>query len=70
MAMNKQIIRIPNIRGHYSILDLRQKLTKLEGVKDVRVDITTKQARILWDEPATWDQIKTRLIEIDYPVEG
>ena len=69
MAMSKQIVRIPNIRGHYSILTLRQELTKLEGVKDVRVDITTKQARIMWNEPASWELIEAKLTEIDYPVE-
>lgn len=67
--MNKRIVRIPNIRGHYCILTLREELTKLEGVKDVRVDITTKQARIMWNEPASWEQIEAKLNEIDYPVE-
>jgi len=67
--MNKRIIRIPNISGHYFIVTLREELTKLDGVKDVKVDITTKQARIIWHEPASWEQIEKRLAEIGYPVE-
>jgi copper chaperone CopZ len=68
--MNKRIVKIPHIRSHYCILTLRDELTKLEGVKDVKVDITTKKARILWNEPATWNGIEARLAEIGYPVEG
>jgi copper chaperone CopZ len=68
--MNKKIVKIPAISGHFSILTLRNELGKLNGVTDVRVDITTKQARIMWNEPVTWDHIKARLTEIGYPVEG
>jgi len=67
--MNKRIIRISNISGHYSIVTLRKELTKLDGVKDVKMDITTKQARIIWHESASWEQIEKRLAEIGYPVE-
>lgn len=65
--MTKKIVKIPAVNGHYSILSLREKLAELEGVKDVRVDITTRQARIIWDTPATWEAIKNKLVEIGYP---
>jgi len=64
--MSKRIVRIPRIRGHYSILTLRDKLCGLEGVEDVKVDITTKEARIRWSEPATWEDISAKLMELGY----
>jgi len=70
-TMNKKIIRIPKIWSHFCILTLREELCKLEGVQDVKVDISTKQARVLWDAPATWEQISTTLKDINYsPEEG
>ncbi|MBN2379678.1 heavy-metal-associated domain-containing protein [candidate division WOR-3 bacterium] len=65
--MSKKIVHIPGIRGHYSILTLREELCKLEGVEDVKVDITTREARISWKDPATWEDITTRLVELGFP---
>jgi copper chaperone CopZ len=65
--MSKRIVRIPRISGHYSIINLREELCKLDGVEDVKVDITTKQARVRWREPATWEDIESRLVKLGYP---
>ncbi|MBD3286690.1 hypothetical protein GF359_08835 [candidate division WOR-3 bacterium] len=68
--MSRTIVHIPRISGHYSILTLRKELCKLEGVEDVKVDITTKEARIRWSEPATWEDIKSRLVQLGYPADS
>ncbi|TKJ43664.1 hypothetical protein CEE36_02980 [candidate division TA06 bacterium B3_TA06] len=65
--MEKKIVKIPAIGGHYSLIEMRNELAKLEGVKDVKVDITTKQARFIWEAPATWEKIKERISAIGYP---
>lgn len=65
--MEKKIVRIPSIRGHYCILTIRDELSKVEGVSDVKVDVTTKQTRIRWQEPAHWEKIEKVLNDIGYP---
>jgi copper chaperone CopZ len=39
----------------------------IEGVVSVRTDLDTKQAVITFQPPATEDQIKALLTEINYP---
>jgi hypothetical protein len=38
----------------------------IAGVKSVKAEQDTKQVFVEWDEPATWDQIKALLTEINY----
>ncbi|GEM_PF-6699285 len=65
----KKIAMIPNIKGHHSIISIRTTLTAIDGVEDVRIDITTKEIRIVWEAPASWEKITAKLAEIGYPVQ-
>lgn len=65
--MEKKIVKIPAIGGHYALIEMKSALANLEGVRDVKVDITTRQARFLWMPPATWDEIEERITAIGYP---
>ena len=67
MTVTKKIVTIPAVWSHYCILTLQDEIGKLDGVKDVRVDLVAKKARFIWDEPATWDQIADKLRQIGYP---
>ncbi len=64
--MEKKIVKIPAIGGHYALIEMRNVLENLEGVKDIKVDITTKQARFMWEAPVTWNDIKERISSIGY----
>jgi copper chaperone CopZ len=43
---------------------------ELQGVQSVKADQASKKVQITFDAPATEEQIKSLLAEIDYPVEG
>jgi copper chaperone CopZ len=44
------------------------ELSDLEGVKDVKADLETKQVTVTFDAPATEELIINTLAEINYPV--
>jgi copper chaperone len=43
---------------------------ELQGVQAVKADLDTKKVEVTFDAPASEEQIKTLLAEIEYPVEG
>ncbi len=65
--MDKMIFKVKKLDGYSSILELKNELSRIPGFKDVKVDITTKQIRVIWDAPATWDEFQKRLVDIGYP---
>ncbi|MBW2411659.1 MAG: heavy-metal-associated domain-containing protein [Deltaproteobacteria bacterium] len=67
---NKKIVHIPQISGLASLIEMKESLMNLEGMVDVKIDITTRQARFSWMEPASWEQIETKLSEIGYRTNG
>lgn len=67
---NKKIVHIPEMGGLASLYELKERLQNLDGFVDVKVDITTKKARFIWNEPANWDQIADKLNEIGYHTNG
>ena len=40
----------------------------MEGVTSVEADASTKQVKVVFSQPATIEQLKTLLKEINYPV--
>jgi hypothetical protein len=46
------------------------ELGDLPGVKNVQADQDSKQVVVEWESPATWDQIQSTLVEINYPPES
>jgi len=67
--MEAKKIKIPAISCHHCKMTIERELGELEGVRSVEVDVDAKAARIRWDAPATWEQIKKTLTEIGYPPE-
>jgi copper chaperone len=59
---------IPNISCMHCVHTIKSEVGELVGVKSVEADASTKAATITFDEPATEDQIKALLAEINYPV--
>jgi len=46
------------------------EVAELQGVQSVKADIATKKVQITFDAPASEEQIKALLSEINYPAEG
>ena len=54
----------------HCVMTIERELTALDGVDRVAGDLETKEVTIEWSEPATWDDIRSRLTEINYAPAG
>jgi len=59
---------IPNINCGHCVHTIQTEIADLAGVQSVIADPLAKTATIAYDLPATEDQIKMMLEEINYPV--
>ena len=59
---------IPNISCGHCIHTIQNEVGDLAGVQSVVASLDGKQATITFGPPATEDQIKALLAEINYPV--
>ncbi len=59
---------IPNISCHHCVHTISTEVSDLEGVQSVEASVKDKTATIVFDAPATEEQIKALLAEINYPV--
>jgi len=66
--MTTVIYNIPNISCGHCVHTIKSEVGELIGVTSVVADTATKQATIVFDDPATEEKIKALLAEINYPV--
>ena len=59
---------VPNISCHHCTHTISMELSDIEGVSKVDADVHTRLVSITYDEPATEQQLKDTLAEINYPV--
>jgi copper chaperone len=59
---------IPNINCSHCVHTIQTEVSDLVGVKSVKADAVNKSVEIVFDIPATEEQIKILLSEINYPV--
>jgi copper chaperone CopZ len=60
---------IPSISCGHCVHTIETELSDLAGVKSVKADLG-KTVEIVFEPPATEEQIKALLAEINYPVAG
>lgn len=60
--------QIPNISCNHCVHTIQTEVSDLPGVQEVKADAATRQAVITFETPATEEQIKALLSEINYPV--
>ena len=58
---------IPNISCNHCVHTIKSEVSELTGVKSVEANPQTKQAVIVFETPATEEQIVSLLTEINYP---
>lgn len=58
---------IPNISCGHCVHTIKTELSDLAGVQAVEANAQTKEATIVFDSPATEEQIVSLLKEINYP---
>ena len=68
--MESKTFIVPNISCGHCTHTVEMELGDLAGVQNVKADIQSKQVLVEWDQPATWQQIESLLVEINYPPQG
>jgi copper chaperone CopZ len=58
---------VPNIGCDGCVRSIKNAVSEVSGVQSVEGDENTKQVTVKWENPATWQQIKDTLVEIEYP---
>lgn len=58
---------IPNISCGHCVHTIQSEVSELAGVVSVSADQSARTATITFDVPATEEQIKSLLTEINYP---
>jgi copper chaperone CopZ len=66
--MPNKLVNIPNISCGHCVRTIESELSDLNNVVSVKADESTKMVEITWEEPQTWENIKSLLNEINYPV--
>jgi copper chaperone len=61
---------VPAIHCGHCTHTIEMEVGELQGVQSVKAEQATKKVQITFDAPASEEQIKALLAEIDYPVEG
>ena len=64
--MANKTFQVPNIGCNGCVGTIKSELSDLAGVSKVDGSVPSKTITVEWDDPATWDAIKARLVEIDY----
>ena len=59
---------VPNISCGHCVRTIQNEVSDLAGVKSVVANADTKAVEVVFDSPATEEQIKRLLAEINYPV--
>ena len=65
--MAKETFSIPNISCGHCVMSIKNELNELDGIKTVEGDPENKNITVEFESPATLEQIKETLKEINYP---
>ena len=61
---------IPNISCNHCVHTVKTEIGEINGVISVEADADSKQATVTFNPPATEEEIKSLLTEINYPPEN
>lgn len=64
--MESKTFTVPNISCGHCVHTVQMEVSDIPGVKSVKAEQDSKQVVVQWDAPATWEQIKSTLVEINY----
>jgi copper chaperone len=65
--MQSKTFEVPNISCGHCVTTVQNEVSELDGVSKVQADQDSRMVTVEWDAPATWEQIKATLTEINYP---
>jgi copper chaperone CopZ len=67
--MEKKTITIPNISCGHCVASIQSELNEQEGVNFVGGSPEDKTITVEWEAPATFEAIRDKLKEINYPIQ-
>ena len=65
--MERKVFTVNEISCGHCTSAIEEEVGEIAGVSMVEADIDSKRVMVEYDDPADWDQIKAKLIEIEYP---
>lgn len=65
--MESKTVTVPDIGCNGCVRTIESELREMAGVSQVKATLEDKQVTVTWDAPTTWEAIKARLVEIEYP---
>ncbi|MEM8861151.1 MAG: cation transporter [Chloroflexota bacterium] len=65
--MERKVFTVNEISCGHCTSAIEEEVSEIEGVQMVEADIDSKRVMVEWNQPASWDAIKAKLIEIEYP---
>ena len=65
--MENKTFLVPNISCSGCVNSVESTVRQINGVRSVAADEHTKQVAVQWEAPASWEQIKVALTEVEYP---
>jgi copper chaperone CopZ len=65
--MASETLNVPNISCGHCVMAIKNELSDLKGITSVDGNPETKTITVDFEAPATLDQIKATLEEINYP---
>lgn len=65
--MVRQTFTIPNISCGHCVMAVKNELSEMPGVQSVEGNPESKTVVVAWDAPASADDIRAKLQEINYP---
>lgn len=64
--MKTKTVNIPAIHCGNCTNTIEMEVGEIEGVSSVVANEESKNVTISWEEPATWDAIRSLLVEIEF----
>jgi copper chaperone len=61
---------VPNIHCNHCTHTINMELSELEGVSNVDADLNSKMVTVEFEAPATEQELRDTLAEINYPAES
>ena len=67
--MHTKSVSVPNISCGHCVRTIETELRAMDNIVSAKANEETKIVDITWNDPQTWENIKSQLIEINYPSE-
>ena len=64
--MENKTVKVPNIGCNGCVNAIKGEVSDIVGVESVDGSVDAQTITVQWSAPASWDQIKTAMTEIDY----